>query len=137
MFYDKVDKCYIGTVNQRYITYWGEDTWDVKYQLIDGFDYKASVAGSVIVSVNGTNYLFDNKGYLLKFSQKDGQIGSSFTNGSNTAIALQDGASGETIPVILEGTIKQDWVTTDTTIRTTGINAQGVSDKWLNVMPKW
>lgn len=137
LFYDKVDKCYIGTVQQRYITYWDEDTWEVKYQLMDGFDYKASVAGSVIVSVNGTNYLFDNKGYLLKFLQKGGQIGSSFNNSSNTAIALQDGASGETIPVILEGTIKQDWVTTDTSIRTTGINAQGVSDKWLNVMPKW
>ena len=139
LVYEKINKCYIGIAGtvDEYIICWDEDTWSVKRYFSLKTLYKKSIDGSVIISVNGTNYLFDNKGYLLTFSVRNGNIGGSFTNSSNTAIALQDGVSGETIPVILEGTIKQDWVTIDTSIRSTGINAQGVSDKWLNVMPKW
>ena len=78
-----------------------------------------------------------NKGYVMTAQIQGKRIAGTFSNSSTTAIALEDGDSGSVIPVILEGTLYQDWVTTSTQIRSAGINGQGIVDKWLNVIPKW
>ena len=90
-----------------------------------------------VSSSNIQLFVCDNQGLALTAQIQGKKIGRKFNNSSTTAIALADGESGDVIPVILEGTLYQDWVTTSTQIRSAGINGQGIVDKWLNVIPKW
>ena len=64
------------------------------------------------------------------------QIAGSFTDDSQDAIALQDGAEGQSIEVIYSGTVAADWVTEGQVISSPGVYGAGVLDGVLQVWSK-
>lgn len=65
------------------------------------------------------------------------QIAGSFVYSSMDAIALESGSSGDTIEVILAGTVEAPWITQGQEITSPGVYGFGALDGLLNVRPYW
>ena len=83
------------------------------------------------------NGAVSNFGTITTLEVNGDQVGGSFVTSSTDAIALESGSSGDTIEVILAGTVEAPWITQGQEITSPGVYGFGALDGLLNVRPYW
>lgn len=96
-----------------------------EYPVASGY----SVSPGDVVDIN-------ESGQVIKEVNGD-QVGGSFITNSSEAIALESGSSGDTIEIILAGTVEAPWISQGQEITSPGVYGFGALDGLLNVRPYW